>query len=112
MWFTNDTLAEELSLPCHFNTVIGFWHAVSSDGVQWIPDYAKYNLEYSTQYRYEVLGFLRGIDVVLVNGQYHAYYSSFGTEQIPDSSLYLCPNQQNILIPAVLTLNRAMYISP
>ena len=111
-WFTNDTLAEELSLPCHFNTVIGFWHAVSSDGVQWIPDYAKYNLEYSTQYRYEALGFLRGIDVVLVGGQYHAYYSSFGTEQIPDSSLYLCPNQQNILIPAVLTLNRAMYISP
>ena len=112
MWFTNDTLTDELSIPCHFNTVIGFWHAVSNDGIQWTTDYTKYDLRYDTQYRYEALGFLRGIDVVMVSGHYQAYYSAFGTERIPDSSIYLCPDQQNNPIPAVLSLNRATYISP
>ena len=112
MWFSNDTDTEKRSLPCSFNTVIGFWRAVSSDGVNWTPDYARRTLEYDTQQGYEALGFLTGIEVVLVAGRYQAYYTAWGTEQIPDQSVYLCPDQQNNLIPAVLTLNRASYVSP
>jgi hypothetical protein len=109
MWFSNDSAAEKASIPCSFNTVVGFWRAVSNDGVTWTPDYSKRDFTYSTQYGYEALGFLTGVKVVLVNGTYHTYYSAWGTEQIPNPSLYLCPDQQGQLISAVLTLNRATY---
>lgn len=109
MWFSNDTAAEKATIPCSFNTVKGFWRAVSSDGVSWIPDYSKRDLTYDTQYAYESLGFLTGVKVVLDNGTYRAYYSAWGTEQIPNNSVYLCPDQQGGLIPAVLTLNHAIF---
>lgn len=109
MWFSNDTAAEKATIPCSFNTVRGFWRAVSSDGVTWIPDYSKRDLTYDTQYAYESLGFLTGVKVVLANGTYRAYYSAWGTEQIPNNSVYLCPDQQGGLIPAVLTLNHATF---
>ncbi|HKR58165.1 MAG TPA: hypothetical protein VJS64_00425, partial [Pyrinomonadaceae bacterium] len=110
MWFSNDSAAEKATIPCSFNTMKGFWRAVSSDGVSWIPDYNKRDLSYDMQYAYESLGFLTGVEVVLDNGTYRAYYSAWGTEQIPNNSVYLCPDQQNNLIPAVLTLNRATFI--
>lgn len=110
MWFSNDTPAEKAAIPCSFNTVMGFWRAVSNDGVTWTPDYSKRDLTYDTQYAYESLGFLTGVEVVLDNGTYRAYYSAWGTEQIPNNSIYLCPDQQGGLIPAVLTLNRATFI--
>ena len=64
------------------------------------------------KYGYESLGFLTGIEVVYVNGTYQAYYSAWGIEQIPDNTVYLCPDQQGDLIPAVLTLNRATLTRP
>lgn len=112
MWFSNDTIEERSTIPCSFNTVKGFWHAVSSDGVIWTPDYSERSLAYDAQYAYESLGFLTGVKVVLDNGTYRAYYSAWGTEQIPDNAVYLCPDQQGAFIPAVLTLNRATFISP
>ena len=112
MWFSNDSATEKNSIPCSFNTVVGFWHAISNDGVNWTPDYSRRALQYDTQYGYESLGFLTGVEVVRVAGQYLAYYVAWGNEQIPDQSLYLCPDQQGALIPSVLTLNRATYVSP
>ena len=109
MWFSNDTDAEKKTIPCSFNTVNGFWRALSSDGVTWTPDYSKRDLTYDPQYAYESLGFLTGVNVVLDNGIYRAYYSAWGTEQIPDDRVYLCPDQQGGLIPAVLTLNYAIF---
>jgi hypothetical protein len=109
MWFSNDTDTEKSTLACAFNTVNGFWHAVSRDGINWAPDYNARDLTYDMQYGYESLGFLTGIEVVYVNGTYQAFYSAWGTEQIPDDSIYLCPDQQGGLIPAILTLNRATY---
>jgi hypothetical protein len=112
MWFSNDTKLVEDSIPCHFNTVKGFWHATSSDAVNWIPQYSQYDLEYNPIYRYEQYGFLRGIDVILVGGRFRAFYSAFGSEANPDTSIYQCPALNGTLFPAVLTLNRATYISP
>lgn len=112
MWFSNDSEAEKSTIPCSFNTVTGFWHAVSDDGINWIPDYSKRDLTYNIQLAYESLGFLTGIEVVIVNGTYHAYISAWGTEQIPDDTFYLCPDQSGGFIPAVLTLNRATLIKP
>ncbi len=112
MWFSNDTAAEKATIPCSFNTVQGFWHAVSSDGINWSPDYRQRALSYDTRYGYESLGFLTGIEVVLVDGSYRAYYVAWGTQQIPDPSLYRCPDQQGGLIPAVLTLSMGTYVSP
>jgi hypothetical protein len=109
MWFSNDSDPEKSTLPCAFNTVNGFWHAVSSDGINWAPDYSARDLTYDIQYGYESLGSLTGIEVVYANGTYQAYYSAWGTEQIPDDTIYLCPDQQGGLIPAVLTLNRATF---
>ena len=111
MWFSNDSSVEKATIPCSFNTVKGFWRAVSSDGVSWIPDYSKRDLTYDTQFAYESLGFLTGVKVVLDNGTYRAYYSAWGTEQIPVNSAYLCPDQNGGFIPAVLTLNRATFSS-
>jgi hypothetical protein len=111
MWFSNDTDAEKATVPCSFNTAIGFWRAVSSDGVTWSPDYSKRDLSYDTRLGYESLGFLTGVEVVLYNGTYRAYYSAWGTEQIPDHTVYLCPDQQGRFVPAVLTLNRATFTS-
>lgn len=112
MWFSNDTAAEKATIPCSFNTVKGFWRALSNDGVSWTPDYSKRDLIYDPRYAYESLGFLTGVKVVLDNETYRAYYSAWGTEQIPDNTLYLCPDQQGGLIPGVLTLNRATFTPP
>lgn len=111
MWFSNDTAAEKATIPCSFNTVIGFWRAVSSDGVIWTPNYSKRDLTYDTQYAFESLGFLTGVKVLLDNGTYRAYYSAWGTTQIPDPDYYLCPDQQGDFISGVLTLNRASFTS-
>lgn len=107
MWFSNDSDTEKAILPCSFNTVHGFYHATSDDGINWTPDYSTRDLTYDTQHLYESLGFLTGIEVVFHQSTYQAYYSGWGTEQIPDDSVYRCPDQQGDLIPAVLTLNRA-----
>lgn len=112
MWFSNDSDMEKETLPCSFNTVNGFYYAVSSDGINWTPDYSARDITYDTQYPYESLGFLTGIEVVFHQGTYHAYYSAWGVEQIPDETVYLCPDHQGDLIPAVLTLNRAALIPP
>jgi hypothetical protein len=112
MWLSNDTDVERDSIPCSFNTVVGFWRAESFDGITWTPDYATRSLTYETSFGSEALGFLTGIEVVLVDGRYHAYFSAWGTEQIPNPTVYLCPDQTGNLIPAVLTLNRATYVPP
>ena len=107
MWFSNDNSEDKVSIPCSFNTVKGFWKATSIDGVIWSPDYTKRSLIYSSQLGYEALGFLTGVKVILKDDAYYAYYSSWGNEQIPDKSIYLCPDQKGLLMPGVLTLNRA-----
>lgn len=112
LWFTNDSKAAQDSLPCQFNTVKGFWHAVSTDGILWIPNYSRYDLEYNPLYRTEQYGFLRGIAVILVGGRLRAFYSAFGAEANPDPNIYLCPDLQGKVFPATLTLNRATYIPP
>ena len=111
MWFSNDSDTEKQAIPCSFNTVTGFWHAVSDDGISWTPDYSARDLSYDNSLAYESYGFLTGVAAVLVNSTYYLYYSAWGTEQIPDSSLYLCPDQTGVLFPAVLTLNRASMTS-
>jgi hypothetical protein len=112
MWFSNDTESERDSIPCSFNTVVGFWRAVSFDGITWMPNYDVRSLAYDASFGSEALGFLTGVDVVRVNGGYHAYFSAWGTEQIPDPTVYVCPDQAGGLIPAVLTFNRATYVPP
>lgn len=112
MWFSNDTAMEAATIQCSFNTVLGFWHAASTDGVNWTADYSKRALTYDPQLAYESSGFLTGVKVISVGGKLFAYYSAFGTQQIPDPALYTCPDPQKMLQPAVLTLNRAHYIAP
>ena len=111
MWFSNDSDTEKQAIPCSFNTVTGFWHAVSTDGITWTPDYTARDLSYDNSLGYEAYGFLTGVDALLVNGTYYLYYSAWGSTQIPDQSLYLCPDQTGALFPAVLTLNRASLTS-
>jgi hypothetical protein len=112
MWFSNDTTAENASIPCGLNAVAGFWRAFSSDGVIWVPTYTARSLTYDQRFGFEALGFLPGIDVVLVDGQYHAFYSAWGTEQNPDPSWYRCADQTGGTRPAVVTLNHATYVPP
>ncbi|NNG01119.1 MAG: hypothetical protein HKM93_17140 [Desulfobacteraceae bacterium] len=112
MWFSNDSAEEQATIPCSAFSVLGFWYAESSDGVNWTPDYSRRDLTYDPRRAYESLGFLTGVDVVMDNGVYHAYYTSWGTDQIPDTNFYLCPDQNGTLIPAVITLNRATFELP
>jgi hypothetical protein len=107
MWFSNDSAAERSAIPCAFNTVTGFWHAVSDDGVSWTPDYSKRVITYDANHGYEALGFLTGIDVVLVGNQYVAYYAAWGNDKNPQPDLYFCPNSSGTFTTAVVTLNRA-----
>ncbi|GMR08190.1 MAG: hypothetical protein BMS9Abin26_1195 [Gammaproteobacteria bacterium] len=109
MWFSNDTDQEKAGIPCSFNMVSGFWHAVSDDGIQWRPNYSRRDLHYSSKRPYESLGFLTGVEVVLIDGIYNLFYSGWGTAKIPGKDLYWCPDHKGKLIPAVLTLNRATY---
>jgi hypothetical protein len=112
MWFTNDSEAETDSIPCDFNTVVGFWHAVSDDGTTWNPDYSGRSLSYDAAYAYEGLGFLTGVEVVLLDGTYHMFYSAWGTEGIPNPNPYYCPAQGGGYLEALLSLNRATAEAP
>jgi hypothetical protein len=112
MWFSNDSDTETSTPPCNFNTVNGFWRAVSNDGINWTPDYSARDLTYDTRHGYESLGFLTGIEVAYVNGTYRAYYCAWGADHIPDDTVYLCPDRQGGLIPAVLSLNLATFTLP
>ena len=109
MWFSNDTDVEKRTVPCNFNAFIGFWRATSADGINWTPDYTTRDFSYDNSLPYEELGFLTGVEVVMVNGIRHAYYSSWGTEQIPNNPAYLCPDHVGGVMPAVLTFSRISF---
>jgi len=54
-----------------------------------------------------------GVKVVQIDANtYRAYYSAWGDQQIPDPTLYACPDQQGNPMPAVVTLNMATYTRP
>jgi len=112
MWLTNDTLEQSQAVPCNAFQANGFWHAVSSDGVSWTPDYIQQDFTWQPTNAYESLGLLTGVDVIKVNGTLHAFYAAWGNEQIPDPTIYVCPDQAGNLIPAIITINSAVFVTP
>ncbi len=112
MWFTNDTANESKTVPCNAFQATGFWHAVSGDGVNWTPEYSAQHFTWQPGNAYESLGLMTGVKVVLINGEYRAYYSSWSSVQIPDPINYKCPDQQGGLLSAVTSLNLATYTAP
>lgn len=109
MWLTNDTALESTLMPCSAFQAYGFWKAISNDGVNWTPDYVSRDFAWIPTFSYEANGLFTGVEVVRVNGEYRAYYTAWSNSNIPDPSLYLCPDQFNGFIPAISTLNLAIW---
>lgn len=107
MWFTNDTTAENLSITATSFTSLGFWHAVSPDGIAWTANYANRDLQWNPGSDYESLGTITGADVIRVGATDRIYYSSWGTRANPDPTIYLCPTQGGGLVPGVFILSMA-----
>lgn len=108
MWFTNDSAAEAALLPTSWFTAYGFWHAVSSDGVLWTPDYAARDFQWDAQHPNEVYGLLTGCSVARRAGEDRMYYCAWGTVGIPDPSLYTVPLRAGPTVPAVMTMGLAV----
>jgi len=109
MWLTNDTALESTLMPCNAFQAYGFFKAISNDGVSWTADYTARDVTWMPSFAYEANGLFTGVEVVRVNGEYRAYYSSWSNNNIPDPNIYLCPDQNGGFIPAISTLNLATW---
>lgn len=107
MWFKNDTPAETATIPTAFFTAFGFWRAVSTDGLTWIPDYSARDFVRDATLDYEAYGVLTGCAVVRANGVDFLFYSAWGTRGVPDPARYSVPLQSGGLVPAVITFSVA-----
>lgn len=107
MWFKNDSDAERALLPTLFFTAYGFWHAVSSDGLTWTPDYGERDFAWRSDLDYEQYGLLTGCSVVRRGDVDSLYYASWGVRGIPDPARYLVPLQAGGTVPAVITFGLA-----
>lgn len=83
MWFTGDTDAENQALGCRDAGAMGFFKAVSSDGLTWTPDYTRRDFEGDRSNLEEACNLITGVEVVRRPGRYYLYYSSYGTKNFP-----------------------------
>ena len=107
MWFKNDTPAESASIPTAFFTALGFWRAVSADGITWTPDYSARDFVWRGELDYERYGLLTGAAVVRRGDVDLFYYCAWGDRSVPDPLLYTVPLQSGGSVPAVTSWSLA-----
>jgi hypothetical protein len=107
MWFKNDTTAERQLIPTDWFTAYGFWHATSTDGIAWTPDYGTRDFAWEPNRDYETYGLLTGCSVVRHGGVDRMFYCAWGTHGIPDTALYQVPLRSGGSTPAVITFSCA-----
>ena len=112
MWYKNDTTAERLLIPTDWFTAYGFWHATSSDGIAWTPDYSKRDFAWEGAHDYETYGLLTGCSVVRRDGIDRMFYCAWGTHGIPDPLYYQLPLRTGSTVPAVITFDQAFRQTP
>jgi hypothetical protein len=108
MWFTSDSDAEQEGIPSTFNPALGFWRAVSADGVIWTVNYgAPRDVYWRPDSPFEESGLLTGADVVIVGGVRHLFYTGWGSVGVPDGFLVPVRDRRGY-VPAVLSLIHAV----
>lgn len=62
----------------------GYYHATSSDGINWIYDSkTSFDFTWNKSLAYENVGLATGADVLFYNNTYYMYYPSFTTQNVP-----------------------------
>jgi hypothetical protein len=108
MWFTSDADYEREGIPSAFNPALGFWMAASADGIAWSVDYgAARDFYWRPDSPHEEYGLLTGVDVVIVDGVRHLFYTGWGGINVPDGFLVSVRDRREF-VPAVLSLIHAV----
>ncbi len=106
MWFTNDRPGDTARVPATMFQAFGFWHATSTDGIRWEPEYGdEPDFRWDAAYPGERWGLLTGVHVMLHDGQYRLYYAAWSSTGVPP--LFTAPTQAGS-VPTVTALNLAL----
>ncbi len=110
MWFTNDREIDQERTPATLFQAFGYWHATSSDGIHWVPEYGdEPDFRWDPSHASERWGLLTGVHVLLHGGRYMMYYSGWSAVDVP--SLFLTPTRRG-LVDGVTALNLATRPAP
>ncbi len=107
MWIS-DSPTDTAAQPVQFNNMAGPWHATSTDGVTWTPDYAGMtrDLIWSSIAPGEDRGLLTGPDVAIDGDARYMAYVGFSDQDVP-ADFYLPDMSPAGFEPAVMTLDIA-----
>lgn len=84
MWYKCDTDSELEQLPTQESGMVGYWHAISLNGEEWITYYNQgRDFTGDRSYAFESYNLMAVGDVVLKDGDYYLYYPAYGTNKVP-----------------------------
>lgn len=86
MWFNNDGEGEpqRAGVPAKEHATLGYWHATSADGANWVPDYTSgRDFAWNHSSDFEKFGLAVGTEVAWKDGEYRMYYTAFGDRKLP-----------------------------
>ncbi len=107
MWISDPPVDTETQ-PVQFNNMAGPWHATSTDGVTWTPDYAGMtrDLTWSSLAPGEDRGLLTGPDIAINGDARYMAYVGFSDQDVP-ADFYLPDMSSAGFESAVMTLDIA-----
>jgi len=90
MWLTFDRPEDIARVPATLFQAFGFWHATSTDGLDWSLDSGEEpGFRWNPEFPAERWGLLTGVHVLLWENEYRMYYSSWSSEQVGITALCL-----------------------
>ncbi|MBI2440438.1 MAG: hypothetical protein HYV35_03605 [Lentisphaerae bacterium] len=84
MWYQSDSDSELEQLPIKEAGMVGYWHAISLNGEEWINYYNQArDFTGDRSYPFESYNLMAFGKVVLKDGEYYMYYPAYGTNNVP-----------------------------
>jgi hypothetical protein len=106
MWYSQDTSAEEGTVPSAIFPTLGFLHSTSTDGVKWTVATQR-EFVWDPSLDYEAFGLITGPEVVRHGDEYRLYYGSWGTHDAPAGSYVFLKNNGGQVVNGAFQLNIA-----
>ncbi len=92
LWFVNDTVEDLSAVPATEFQAAAYWHATSTEGIEWNIDYAAGpDFSWNSAFEEEQWGLIIGVHVMLHDDEYRMYYPAWSARNVPPG--FLVPTQ-------------------